>query len=343
MSPGALKGEDALMSVSMESCEGEGALGGEGESSRDSELPRTFMHSITVVPVALPVGGEAQLWFSLPLGGLDLQTGGSVGSPPARLSNAGFGRAGAGQEEVGLEVREVVPGDVQALGPPAPVEAGPVVAPPLGLPQVLHEGDAPHGGRRLALGLLQRDGARAEAQAAVGAVVRRRDGDGVAGAGAVLRAASRVQEGVVLSQPHEVMVLLSVTLPSPDPPSVKQKVPGSVGVERERSRNLKAFAAALDRADLSRPLPSSPNPPPPPPLPPSAAAPSVSLRFPIIAAFPPLPEALLTDVKELECELADCPELTSITPSGVPPPPPPPPCPMTLCCLGGTAGPLLAL
>lgn len=41
------------MSVSMESCEGEVALEVEGESSRDSELPLTFMHSITVVPVAV--------------------------------------------------------------------------------------------------------------------------------------------------------------------------------------------------------------------------------------------------------------------------------------------------
>lgn len=41
------------MSVSMESCEGEVALEVEGESSRDSELPLTFIHSITVVPVAV--------------------------------------------------------------------------------------------------------------------------------------------------------------------------------------------------------------------------------------------------------------------------------------------------
>lgn len=41
------------MSVSMENCEGEVALEGEGESSRDSELPLTFIHSITVVPVAV--------------------------------------------------------------------------------------------------------------------------------------------------------------------------------------------------------------------------------------------------------------------------------------------------
>ena len=41
------------MSVSMESCEGDVALEVEGESSRDSELPLTFIHSITVVPVAV--------------------------------------------------------------------------------------------------------------------------------------------------------------------------------------------------------------------------------------------------------------------------------------------------
>lgn len=41
------------MSVSMESCEGEVALEVDGESSRDSELPLTFIHSITVVPVAV--------------------------------------------------------------------------------------------------------------------------------------------------------------------------------------------------------------------------------------------------------------------------------------------------
>lgn len=41
------------MSVSMESCEGDVALEVEGESRRDSELPLTFIHSITVVPVAV--------------------------------------------------------------------------------------------------------------------------------------------------------------------------------------------------------------------------------------------------------------------------------------------------
>lgn len=41
------------MSVSTDSCEGEVALEVDGESSRDSELPRTFIHSITVVPVAV--------------------------------------------------------------------------------------------------------------------------------------------------------------------------------------------------------------------------------------------------------------------------------------------------
>lgn len=53
MSPGGLKGEEALTSVSAESCEGEVALEVEGESRRDSELPLTFIHSITVVPVAV--------------------------------------------------------------------------------------------------------------------------------------------------------------------------------------------------------------------------------------------------------------------------------------------------
>lgn len=42
-----------MASVSMESCEGEVALEVEGESRRDSELPLTFIHSITVVPVAV--------------------------------------------------------------------------------------------------------------------------------------------------------------------------------------------------------------------------------------------------------------------------------------------------
>lgn len=37
----------------MESCEGEVALEVDGESRRDSELPLTFIHSITVVPVAV--------------------------------------------------------------------------------------------------------------------------------------------------------------------------------------------------------------------------------------------------------------------------------------------------
>lgn len=41
------------MSVSTESCEGDAALEVEGESSNDSELPLTFIHSITVVPVAV--------------------------------------------------------------------------------------------------------------------------------------------------------------------------------------------------------------------------------------------------------------------------------------------------
>lgn len=121
--------------------------------------------------------------------------------------------------------------------------------------------------------------------------------------------------------------------------SVKQNEPESVGVERERSRNLKAFAAAMERADLSRPLPVSPAPPPP-----SAAAPSVSLLFPIFAVaseitdllFASLPERFA--VNELECELTDCPVLTNITLSCVPPE-----LPITLCCLGGTAGPLFML
>lgn len=37
----------------MESCEGEVALEVAGEPRRDSELPLTFIHSITVVPVAV--------------------------------------------------------------------------------------------------------------------------------------------------------------------------------------------------------------------------------------------------------------------------------------------------
>lgn len=41
------------MSVSVECCEGEVALEVDGESRRDSELPLTFIHSITVVPVAV--------------------------------------------------------------------------------------------------------------------------------------------------------------------------------------------------------------------------------------------------------------------------------------------------
>ena len=53
MSPGGLKGEEALTSVSIESCEGDVALEVDGESSSDSELPLTFIHSITVVPVAV--------------------------------------------------------------------------------------------------------------------------------------------------------------------------------------------------------------------------------------------------------------------------------------------------
>lgn len=48
-----MKGEEPLISVSMESCEGEVALEVDGESRRDSELPLTFIHSITVVPVAV--------------------------------------------------------------------------------------------------------------------------------------------------------------------------------------------------------------------------------------------------------------------------------------------------
>lgn len=37
----------------MQICEGEVALEVDGESRRDSELPLTFIHSITVVPVAV--------------------------------------------------------------------------------------------------------------------------------------------------------------------------------------------------------------------------------------------------------------------------------------------------
>lgn len=120
-------------------------------------------------------------------------------------------------------------------------------------------------------------------------------------------------------------------------PSIKQKESESVGVESERSRNLKAFAAAMERADLSRPLTVSPAPPPIP----SAAAPSVSRLFPLIMVASEIPDMLFVsllerfEVNELECELAGCPVLTSITPSCVPRT-----LPMTLCCLGGTAGPL---
>ena len=42
-----------MTSVSMESCEGEVPLEVEGESRSDSELLLTFIHSITVVPVAV--------------------------------------------------------------------------------------------------------------------------------------------------------------------------------------------------------------------------------------------------------------------------------------------------
>lgn len=48
-----MKGEEPLISVSTESWEGEVALEVDGESRRDSELPLTFIHSITVVPVAV--------------------------------------------------------------------------------------------------------------------------------------------------------------------------------------------------------------------------------------------------------------------------------------------------
>lgn len=48
-----MNGEEPLISVSMESWEGEVALEVDGESRRDSELPLTFIHSITVVPVAV--------------------------------------------------------------------------------------------------------------------------------------------------------------------------------------------------------------------------------------------------------------------------------------------------
>lgn len=51
MRHGGLNGE-TLVSASMESGEGEVAREVDGEF-RDSELPRTLMHSITVVPVAV--------------------------------------------------------------------------------------------------------------------------------------------------------------------------------------------------------------------------------------------------------------------------------------------------
>lgn len=51
MRHGGLKG-DTLVSASIESWDGDVAREVEGEF-RDSELPRTFMHSITVVPVAV--------------------------------------------------------------------------------------------------------------------------------------------------------------------------------------------------------------------------------------------------------------------------------------------------
>ena len=78
------------------------------------------------------------------------------------LNNTGLRGAGqAWQEEIGLEVWEVVPGDVQALWPAIPVKAALMVDSPLGFSKVLHERDAPHRRRRLALGFLKRDGAGA--------------------------------------------------------------------------------------------------------------------------------------------------------------------------------------
>lgn len=104
----------------------------------------------------------------------------------------------------------MVSGDVQALGPAIPVKTAFVVDPPLGFSEVLHERDAPHRGRRLALGFLERDGAGAKAQAAIGAVVRSCDRDGVRGTGTVFRAPPWVEKGVVLTQTQEVMMLLVV-------------------------------------------------------------------------------------------------------------------------------------
>lgn len=53
MSPGGLKGEMGFTSVSVRRCIGDVALEVVGELSNDSELPLIFIHSITVVPVAV--------------------------------------------------------------------------------------------------------------------------------------------------------------------------------------------------------------------------------------------------------------------------------------------------
>lgn len=90
--------------------------------------------------------------------------------------------------------------------------------------------------------------------------------------------------------------------------SVEERDPESVGVERERSRNLNALARVdlFSWSHLLRPLPDAS----------VDAAPSVSLLFPLIefpcvTAYVLCPEGSEIKVKELECdiELADMTEL----------------------------------
>lgn len=81
--------------------------------------------------------------------------------------------------------------------------------------------------------------------------------------------------------------------------SVEQRDPESVGVERERSRNLKAlaFLDLFSCSHLLRPLPAVG----------LDTAPSVSFLFPLIAfpcvtAYVLCPEGSEMKVKELECD-----------------------------------------
>lgn len=147
----------------------------ERKTTRTANSQTTLPVGIIAPPLSeLPVRGQSL--FCLPLWCINLKIWRTVAASWAELP-----RSGGGQKKIWPEVGGMVPGDVQAFWPSAPMQTALMVDPPLSLAEVLHERDAPHRRRWLALGLLERDGPRAQAQASFGTVLRSRNRDCVGG------------------------------------------------------------------------------------------------------------------------------------------------------------------